>query len=157
MGDDNVAVLSQVRKEVIELRQLGEQWGLSQTEINSCIDTALNTKLETASKEIIAKKMQSEKKWGTIRFVFRVWLAIVIFISGFTVMLTQIEYLSDVYRLLDPYRYDFLGMVRLLSLPLHERHNISSYHNEVCLIENPYFEEEEEADCLFCDRIESHN
>ncbi|KAK6183834.1 hypothetical protein SNE40_006426 [Patella caerulea] len=155
MEDEDVSVLKEVRREVIELRQLGEQWGLTSVEINSCIDSAFKTRLEIGITEKIAKKLQSQTKWSKIRFAFRVWLAFVILMSGFTLMITQTDYISKaVGKVLQPYGYQIFRVIRLASLPLHARYNISTYHNEECLIGNPYFEEEA-ADCFLCEGIDS--
>ncbi|KAK6190242.1 hypothetical protein SNE40_002157 [Patella caerulea] len=159
MGDDSGAVLNQVRSDVTELRQLGEQWGLTSVEINSCISSAFKKKLTIATSEEIAKILKLKNKWSKIRIAFRVWLAFIIIISGLTVIVTQVEYVSNIVdKVTQPYDYYIMRAARLVSLPLHEKYNISSYHNKECLIENPYYEveeEEEEVDCFRCDGIDS--
>ncbi|XP_050409713.1 uncharacterized protein LOC126824515 isoform X1 [Patella vulgata] len=157
MGDDSSAVLNQVQRDVTELRQLGEQWGLTSVEISSCITSAFKKKLTVATTEEIAKKLKLKNKWSKIRLAFRVWLAFVIVISGIAVMVTKIEYLSNIVdKVSQPYDYYIMRAARLAALPLHEKYNISSYHNQECLIENPYYEyEEEEVDCLRCEGIDS--
>ncbi|XP_050409714.1 uncharacterized protein LOC126824515 isoform X2 [Patella vulgata] len=157
MGDDDDSVLNQVRRDVTELRQLGEQWGLTNLEINSCISYAFKKKLTIVTNENIAKKLNLKNKCSKIGFAFRVLIAFAILNFGFTVMVIKTGYLSGIAeRVLQPYRYCIMRVVRLASLPLHEKYNISPYHNQECLIENPYYEyEEEEVDCLRCEGIDS--
>ncbi|ESO94627.1 hypothetical protein LOTGIDRAFT_239502 [Lottia gigantea] len=147
MANEDIEILRQVRNEVTELRKLGEDWGMTPSQINNCIEEAFGQNLTIQITEKIAKKIQQGTKWSKVRFAFRLWLAFIIVLFGFAVMVTNTDYLSRaIAKAMQPYGYPLMRAVRLVAVPLHH-YNISSYHNNDCLVMNPYFIDSED-DCL---------
>ncbi|XP_045175505.2 uncharacterized protein LOC123536402 [Mercenaria mercenaria] len=136
-----------------ELRQLGKKWGMTEEEINSCVTEALSM---TENKEELKKspKNKARKCWSYFLFALKFQLAfcllVFVLIAGIYITASYHEPTQRaVIKVIMPYSYEIMRLVRLAAVPLHGMFNISSLYNSECLIENPYFIQET-PDCNIC-------
>jgi len=113
---------------VAELKQLGKEWGMSDSEISSCIDRALEETIDIPKTGVL--KSSGRKIWSFIRLSLKIWfwliLSLVVISSGtFYVFHVSDGASAYVGAILQPYAYAISRVIRLLTLPIHDYANVS--------------------------------
>uniref|UniRef100_A0A194AM26 Uncharacterized protein n=1 Tax=Pinctada fucata TaxID=50426 RepID=A0A194AM26_PINFU len=157
METDVIAYAAFLRQNVSELQRLGKEWGMTEKEISSCIERALQEeppKPAEESKMSVARMIWHWIRVG-LRWCFRIAAVIIIlFISVY--MLTVFHPPAEHYisGALQPYGYALFRFVRMATLPLHDHFNITNFYDSECVVENPWFTEPQ-YECDLCIGVKS--
>ena len=112
-----------------EVRQLGKEWGMTDAEINRCVVKAMKTKIDDAHQicpDEIAVKFKRRKSWNRVRWVAQytvvlTGLLLCVAATGATVLWCRGTplFMMTPGRLLQPYAYQIMKVVRIFGPPLH--------------------------------------
>ncbi|KAJ8299571.1 hypothetical protein KUTeg_023631 [Tegillarca granosa] len=157
-NQDLAEYLMYLKENVSELRKFGKEWGMTDEEINSCIDDVLVNK-EDENPPCRSNKTQARKLWSWFCFCVKVWFGFVLVITGigiFGYLLLSFHEPSEAFisKTLQPYGYDIFRFVRLATLPIHKMTNITQYYDAECIIDNPFFREPT-VNCRECTQTKS--
>ncbi|KAK3101798.1 hypothetical protein FSP39_006435 [Pinctada imbricata] len=109
MDFDNEAYKNSLRQSVVELRHLGEEWGMTEGEINSCIERALEEENVGGTKD-----SSQRNKNGFFSFIMLTFIMFTVIILGkpcSIVISSIIENINVFLRLLILPLRDFFNLV----------------------------------------------
>ncbi|XP_046569460.1 uncharacterized protein LOC124277770 [Haliotis rubra] len=165
MATEIQEALAYVRQNVSELRNLGKEWGLTNAEIELCVQRAMSMKVNTKkspkkkASNVQARKFAARKTWARCRCCFNMCFVLVgVLLVATTVtagvMAYQAKSISPS-RFLQPYAYNIMRVVRLsLSVPLQQVFHIDKYYETECLVDNPMFADPV-MDCMNCQQMKT--
>ncbi|XP_076465883.1 bombesin receptor-activated protein C6orf89 homolog [Babylonia areolata] len=145
MDKEVAETLAYFSKHAFELRQLGKQWGLSEEEIEECIDKAMSINPkdlpapETTSSSSTKLKFAARKSWPKVRVCLWFVGAMIVLVGLGALAMQNDEIDHRVGQILQPVFYPFFRYLRLATISLHERINLYEFFNEECMVFNPLF------------------
>ncbi|KAL5007344.1 hypothetical protein ScPMuIL_016150 [Solemya velum] len=154
--DSETECLLYLRQNIVELKRLGEEWGLSADEINKCIDKSLG-QIEEQDSSAVFPKNNARYVWCSFRRCLAFCFKTCLLLSVLLVLLCGCAYAHQptghfIGKFLHPHAYDIFRFLRLATLPLHKVTNITYYYDSECIVQNPYFRQPM-MDCWMCHNI----
>ena len=133
MEQEGVEYMLFLKQNASELRKLGSDWGMTEEEINHCINEALLQVKDQSEIRGNTTKNWARKIWSYILFMVKVpfYTAVVIFsLFGLVMIMSTVHEPTDhlISKTLQPYSYDIFRFMRLVTLPVHRIANITSMH-----------------------------
>ncbi|XP_070558843.1 bombesin receptor-activated protein C6orf89 homolog [Ptychodera flava] len=140
--EQNGSLYDRLSENVEKLQSLGKSWGMSDSEIDKCIQQALQS---------------DRRKPATFmsRFLYslRVCVLVLSFLLAFYVFLsfhrpTQ-QFIS---KQSQSWQYPILRFIRLMTLPITKKYKLDVFHELECLVDNPFYSDEP-LDCWPCEMV----
>lgn len=159
MEQEAVDYMLFLKQNASELRKLGSDWGMTDEEINGCIDEALS-QVKSASK---LKKSSTKNKartiWSYILFMMKIPVYTILLVISLFLLVTIVSTVHEptdkfISKVLQPLGYDIFRLIRIATLPIHRVANITSYYDAECMIDNPFFTDPV-SDCYECVNVKS--
>lgn len=136
--------------EVKNLRKLATSWGLTNQEINECINSALNDKADENHKVDTCKVHKNTGRWVR-KCIVSVLVCIVIAVMFLCCTETGQRLAS---RHVQGIAYPVMRRLRLIALPvLQHISSLSLLYDKQCLLENPLYREPP-IDCFPCQDVQ---
>lgn len=122
------------RKNISDLRKLGKDWGLNESEIEECIQQAMSADLKKIQEENIKSihiKCIARKTWSKLCCIFKIMaiLSLLLVIVGITAQQND-KVFSHVIKVFASLDYPIMRSLRLMALPLHNYFNMEG--NAIC-------------------------
>lgn len=140
MGKDlETECLLYLRENIDELRRLGEQWGLSTDEINTCIDKSLRG-IDDRGYSEVSTKNNARRTWCSVRKFLAICSKTCLVLVLLLALLFGVAYNHEptahfIGKTLHPHAYGIFRFLRLATLPLHKMTNITcKLHNVTCCL-----------------------
>ena len=131
MEQEAVDYMLFLKQNASELRKLGSDWGMTDEEINGCIDEALS-QVKSASK---LKKNSTKNKartiWSYILFMMKIPVYTILLVISLFLLVTIVSTVHEptdkfISKVLQPLGYDIFRLIRIATLPIHRVANITS-------------------------------
>ena len=125
MDKEVAETMAYFRENVAELKSLGKDWGLSDAEIEECVERAMSIdpkylpSPKTSAASTTRMKFAARKSWLKLR-IFLWIVGILIVLVGLGALALQNEQIDHRFnQLVQPLLYPLFRAVRLAAMPLH--------------------------------------